>query len=120
MKKFCLTTIEHSFDDVPWHGDGEAFRTMDECNRRIDALAQKRRDNEVSIIVSTIGGAAVKSVNLEPRLKEDSDKKAYLSEGLLDSVREVIEEMEDRAGGHEEEARKLQETAQYLRELLPK
>ena len=58
MRTFILETTEHSFDDVPWHGDGERFPSLEACRSRINELAQVPRDNDIAIAVIFSGDMA--------------------------------------------------------------
>lgn len=55
MSNFTLETTEHSFDDVPWHGHGERFKTFSGCRSRIRELINMPRENDVTIIMVFMG-----------------------------------------------------------------
>lgn len=68
MSEFTMHTTEHSlFDDVPWYGDEETFRTIEACNDRIREISKMPRDNEISITVLQ-SGDVVKRQTLECKL----------------------------------------------------
>ena len=67
LKDYVIETIEYSFDDVPWFGDGESFSSLKACHHRIDNLEKLYRENEISIVIK-FKGNVVKHIKFEPKI----------------------------------------------------